>query len=297
MLHPPAASPHACPLCDLVRSAIPSAAAPSHVAAGAHRDGDAAHVICELDHSLVILSENQGCPGWCVLVLKDHAEHLAELPLVRQECLFREAARVAQAIRDEFSSASSSPPPRINYECLGNLVPHVHWHVIPRHADDPDPARPVWGREPSDLRGSMTSESRRALASRLRARLLARDTANRAAVFRFADMGFDSPMALLQRRRVMGERVMLSHVTLERGFVLQTHAHENEQLSVIVSGKMRFGLGAPGAPDSRDVILSAGEALHLPSWTPHSALALERTEILDIFSPVSASTGVDAHRS
>ena len=35
-------------------------------------------------------------------------------------------------------------PHKLNYELLGNLVPHLHWHVFPRSAADPDRRRPVW---------------------------------------------------------------------------------------------------------------------------------------------------------
>lgn len=74
-----------------------------------------------------------------MLLLKEHVEHLAELPLARQARVFEDVAWVAAAQRKVFG------PVRINYECLGNQVAHVHWHVIPRHTDDPDPRNPVWG--------------------------------------------------------------------------------------------------------------------------------------------------------
>jgi diadenosine tetraphosphate (Ap4A) HIT family hydrolase len=60
---------------------------------------------------------------------------------------------------------------RINYECLGNQVAHVHWHVIPRHASDPDPRNAVWGWSPPALRGAMSDTDRLELALALRLRL------------------------------------------------------------------------------------------------------------------------------
>jgi len=116
-----------------------------------------------------MLGENQGCPGWCVLIVKEHVEHLAEWPAARQARLFEDVARVASAVRAEFGGGGT--PPRINYECLGNVVAHVHWHVIPRHAGDPTPRQPVWGLAPEQLRGAMTEDERSALAARLRGRL------------------------------------------------------------------------------------------------------------------------------
>lgn len=105
----------------------------------------------------------------------------------------------------------------------------------------------------------------------------------------------DSPMALLERRRVIGEKVMISHITLHKGCRVPTHAHENEQMSCIISGRLRFGLGAEGSPERHEVTLGPGEVIHLPSNVPHSADALEETVVLDVFSPPSVGTGIDAH--
>jgi diadenosine tetraphosphate (Ap4A) HIT family hydrolase len=47
-------------------------------------------------------------------------------------------ASVAQAVFEAFK------PRKLNYELLGNGAPHLHWHLFPRHADDPRPKGPVW---------------------------------------------------------------------------------------------------------------------------------------------------------
>ena len=106
-------------------------------------------------------------------------------------------------------------------------------------------------------------------------------------VSRWSDLPVDHPMELLERRRVIGEKSMISHITLKKGFFLQTHQHENEQISCVISGKIKFGL------DGRETTVSAGEVIVLPSNLPHSAEALEDTVVLDIFSPPSAGTGID----
>ncbi len=121
--------------------------------------------LTELSETIALLGDNQGCPGWCVLILKDHHEHLAALPIPRQARIFEDVAKIANAIRKVFG------PLRINYECLGNVAPHIHWHIIPRHADDPTPRAPVWGWSESQLRGTMSGSERQTLRNQLRAAL------------------------------------------------------------------------------------------------------------------------------
>jgi quercetin dioxygenase-like cupin family protein len=74
-----------------------------------------------------------------------------------------------------------------------------------------------------------------------------------------------------------------------------THQHANEQFACVLSGRVRFGLGAEHTAARREVTLTAGEVLHVPPNVPHSAEALEESIILDLFSPPSEKTGVDAH--
>lgn len=121
--------------------------------------------ICELRESVVFLHEHQRYEGWCVLVLKEHAEQLHALPVSRQLRLWEDVAQVAGAITRGFS------PRRINYECLGNVVGHVHWHVIPRYAEpvDPEPRATVWVRPAAERDCGVTAERARELIGRLRA--------------------------------------------------------------------------------------------------------------------------------
>lgn len=119
--------------------------------------------------------------------------------------------------------------------------------------------------------------------------------ARQAVEYRWDDLATDSPMALLERRRIIGEQAMLSRVLLRKGCSVPTHHHPNEQFACVLSGRIRFGLGAVGSPERRDVTLTAGEVIHFPSNVPHSADALEDTVVLDIFSPPSETTGIDRH--
>ena len=98
----------------------------------------------------------------------------------------------------------------------------------------------------------------------------------------------------LARRVISGERVMLAHVYLERGAIVPKHAHENEQLTYLLEGSMRFWFGEDGA----EVIdLGAGEVLHIPSNVVHRAQALEKSLDVDIFCPPRADwlDGSDAY--
>ena len=122
-------------------------------------------------------------------------------------------------------------------------------------------------------------------------------TAAGAVHYRWDELPEDAPIELLTRRRVIGEQVAVARVLLRKGCLVKTHAHENEQFSVVLSGRARFGVGAEGSSQRQDVLVSAGEMLHLPGNVPHSALALEDTLILDIFSPPSHQTGIDRQGS
>jgi len=87
----------------------------------------------------------------------------------------------------------------------------------------------------------------------------------------------------LERRYVTGENLTLAQFFLARGCLVPRHSHENEQFSHVVSGCLRFRLGADGA-ESVDV--RAGEFIVLPPHLPHDAEALEDSVVLDSFSPI-----------
>jgi quercetin dioxygenase-like cupin family protein len=114
-----------------------------------------------------------------------------------------------------------------------------------------------------------------------------------AAVHTWSDLPTDRPMPLIERQRLIGEQMMISRVRLLKGFRVPTHQHANEQFAVVLSGLVRFGLGAEGTPERIERILTGGEVLQLPANVPHSAEALEESILLDLFSPPSETTGVD----
>jgi quercetin dioxygenase-like cupin family protein len=86
----------------------------------------------------------------------------------------------------------------------------------------------------------------------------------------------------IQRRIITGDRMMLAHVYLKKGAVVPRHSHENEQLTYILEGALRFWIGEDG---SEVVDVRAGEVLCIPSNIPHKAEALEDTLDVDVFNP------------
>jgi quercetin dioxygenase-like cupin family protein len=100
--------------------------------------------------------------------------------------------------------------------------------------------------------------------------------------YRWEDMPKEMLKPDLGRRLISTERMMLAHVYLDKGCVVPTHSHENEQLTYILEGKLRFWLGED---ESQVVDVAAGEVLHIPSNLPHKAEALETTLDVDIFCP------------
>jgi len=122
-------------------------------------------LIAVLEHGQLVLHSQQGQRGWCVLELRKHAEHLSDLPATEQAAIFAEVARAAVAVRRVTGCG------RINYECLGNVTAHVHWHIIPRYPSDPDTKAPVWGFAGSHLSHQLAEEDRRTLIAAIAAEL------------------------------------------------------------------------------------------------------------------------------
>lgn len=87
---------------------------------------------------------------------------------------------------------------------------------------------------------------------------------------------------LLDRRMISGERMMIAHIVLRKDCLVPMHHHDNEQITFVLSGALRFLLGED---QDEEVVVRSGEVLVIPSNLPHSALALEDTVDVDIFCP------------
>lgn len=126
--------------------------------------------IAELKGSYVILGDQQFYRGYCVLFAKNHATELYLMPAADAQALFNETRTVAEAI------ASVARPWKMNYECLGNSEPHVHWHLFPRFATEADDLRrgPIWLRPEAERKAVLSANDRRELRAALKREILAR---------------------------------------------------------------------------------------------------------------------------
>jgi quercetin dioxygenase-like cupin family protein len=105
---------------------------------------------------------------------------------------------------------------------------------------------------------------------------------NEVSFYRWDSMKKERVSDMLERRLITGDRMMLAHVYLKKGCIVPKHSHENEQLTYILEGALKFKLGEDGA---EEIVVSAGEVLLIPSNIPHMAEALEETLDVDVFSP------------
>ncbi len=100
--------------------------------------------------------------------------------------------------------------------------------------------------------------------------------------YRWSDLAKEKLSDEIDRQLVNGDQLMLAHVHLKKGALVPQHQHENEQVTYILEGALHFFLGED---ESEEVVVSAGEVLHIPSNLPHKAVALEDTFDVDVFTP------------
>lgn len=121
------------------------------------RVGSYADFVAELPHSFVILGDAQFYRGYCVVLARRHVNEVHLMPPEEARALLDETVAVGRAI------ALVARPFKLNYECLGNLEPHVHWHVFPRAETDAMRAAPVWLRSEAERKVALENSDRREL--------------------------------------------------------------------------------------------------------------------------------------
>jgi quercetin dioxygenase-like cupin family protein len=97
---------------------------------------------------------------------------------------------------------------------------------------------------------------------------------------RWDDITPEQINSTISRQYITAERVTMARFELKRGAVVPQHVHENEQVSYIISGALKFIF------EGRDIIARGGEVLQIPPNVPHAAEAIEDTLAIDVFSPV-----------
>ena len=122
--------------------------------------------IHEFPNSFAVLGQQQLYRGSCMLISKKHAAELHLLPPPERVAFCAEMMILAEAI---FRTVQ---PDKLNYELLGNLVPHLHWHIFPRVKVDKKFSDPIWVRpEKERLAVQLSPEDRSALIALLREHL------------------------------------------------------------------------------------------------------------------------------
>ena len=84
----------------------------------------------------------------------------------------------------------------------------------------------------------------------------------------------------IARRYITGDSVTVARFELKRGGVVPSHAHPNEQISIVISGALLFRM------DGRDTVVKAGEMMQIPGNVAHEVRVLEDALVVDVFSPV-----------
>ena len=118
------------------------------------------YTVSDLQHSRLRLVRNQFVPGYCVLICARHVIEPYHLEPEERTLFVDDLMRAAQALDRVFT------PIKMNYQVLGNAVPHLHAHLIPRYYGDPAPSRPL---DPGLQTVILTSEEYAEHARRIRA--------------------------------------------------------------------------------------------------------------------------------
>ena len=131
--------------------------------------------LCELaapavyadDKLAVIIVDDANYPGFCRVIWREHVREISDLADLDRLRLNDAVWQVELAVREVMS------PLKVNVASLGNVVPHLHWHVIPRFADDAHFPAPVWA-APARQADETALAARRALLPQLSAAIARR---------------------------------------------------------------------------------------------------------------------------
>jgi diadenosine tetraphosphate (Ap4A) HIT family hydrolase len=124
-------------------------------------------VIYRDDNYRIVLVDDEHYPGFCRVIWNAHQREMTDLSTAERAILIAAVWQVEEVVREVMQ------PDKVNVASLGNVVPHVHWHVIPRYESDAHFPNPIWG-EIKRTPASTELAKRNALIPRLREKLLER---------------------------------------------------------------------------------------------------------------------------
>jgi diadenosine tetraphosphate (Ap4A) HIT family hydrolase len=101
------------------------------------KDNTNKYFVREFPSGYVVMGDFQFYDGYTIFLSKIHAVELHQLTKAQRSQFLEDMATTAEAVYNAFN------PLKLNYELLGNLDSHMHWHIFPRYAGDPDPKNPV----------------------------------------------------------------------------------------------------------------------------------------------------------
>ncbi len=109
----------------------------------------------------VVLVGDADHPGFCRVILNEHAKEMTDLAGADRARLMGIVYVVEGLLRELLA------PEKINLASFGNVVPHLHWHVIPRFSDDPHFPQSVWSAKVRDGARPLPAQFTRLLRQRL----------------------------------------------------------------------------------------------------------------------------------
>ena len=113
----------------------------------------------------VVLVNDADYPGFCRVIWNDHIKEMTDLPIQMRAEFMNTVFAVESAVREVMQ------PEKINLASLGNLTPHLHWHVIPRFTNDKHFPNPIWGIPLRDSHTPKVADIRTRLSAALQNKL------------------------------------------------------------------------------------------------------------------------------
>lgn len=107
---------------------------------------DGGEVLWRDDRLRIVAVDDADYPGFVRVIWNAHVREMTDLPDADRRHCMDTVFRVESLLLELWS------PYKINLAQFGNVVPHVHWHVIPRWTDDPHFPNPVWGTRQREAR-------------------------------------------------------------------------------------------------------------------------------------------------